>query len=261
MHLPAVFFTPDASPKELQLPKFLTTFPVQLSLFNPKPSIARMAPAIPGEKIRSVLGPRLPENALEDVVAQILENPISLKVVRHRTSKSGDFRAPYNGSPARITVNGNLNPYAFLITLVHELAHHHVHLDHDRLLKKFTLRRKSRPLPHGKEWKAKFRLLMQPYLSLEVFPPDILPVVVQYLENPRASSSVDHLLSKVLKKHDPPDLTCRLEELPYDAIFNLHGKRFFRKKEKIRTRYRCICLQTNRIYLVSPGAPVMLVTE
>ena len=234
---------------------------MQLSLFQSKPTIVKPGLSIPGDKIRAVLGPRLPENALEDVVAQILENPISLTVVRHRTSKSGDFRAPYNGSPARITVNGNLNPYAFLITLVHELAHHHVQLDHDRRAKKFSLRRKSRPLPHGKEWKAKFRLLMEPYLNLEVFPAEILPVVAQYLVNPKASSSVDHLLSKALKKHDPPDLTLRLEELPFDAVFTLHGKRFFRKKEKIRTRYRCICLQTNRIYLVSPGAPVMPVKE
>jgi SprT protein len=234
---------------------------VQLSLFNSKPVIPKPVSTQPGEKLRSVLGSRLPENALDDAVAQILGNPVNLKVVKNRTSKSGDFRAPYNGSPARITVNGNLNPYAFLITLVHELAHHHVHLDHMRPAKKFTFRRKTRPLPHGKEWKAKFRLLMQPYLSLEVFPPEILPVVVQYLENPKASSSVDHLLSKVLKKHDPPDLTLRLEELPFDAVFTLHGKRFFRKKEKVRTRYRCICLQNNRIYLVSPGAPVMLVNE
>jgi hypothetical protein len=49
----------------------------------------------------------------------------------------------------------------------------------------------------------------------------------------------------------------RLEELPFDAVFTLHGRRIFQKKEKVRTRYRCICLNTNRIYLVSAGAPVM----
>ena len=220
-----------------------------------------MPSAPPGEKIRSALGQHLPEAAVENVVAHIQENPISLKVVRHRISKSGDFRAPHKGTPGRITVNGNLNLYAFLITLVHELAHHHVFLDYNLSLKKFTLRRKSRPLPHGKEWKGKFRLLMQPFLNREIFPPDILPVLIQYLENPKASSSVDHLLSKALKRYDPPDLTLRLEELPYDAVFTLHGKRFFRKKEKVKTRYRCICMMTNRMYLVSPGAPVVPVNE
>jgi SprT protein len=234
---------------------------VQLSLFNSKPPVVKPAAPHLADKIRSVLGPRLPVAAVEDVVDQIVENPISLKVVRQRTSKSGDFRAPHRNDPARITVNGNLNPYAFLITLVHELAHHHVNLDHTLALKKFSLRRRSRPLPHGKEWKDKFRLLMEPYLNAEVFPADILPVIHRYLENPKASSSVDHHLSKVLKKYDPPDTTLRLEELPFDAVFTLHGRRTFQKKEKVRTRYRCICLNTNRIYLVSAGAPVEEITE
>ena len=231
---------------------------MQLSLFQLKPRIAKPANPPLEEKIRSVLGPRLPIAAVEDIVEQIVENPISLKVVRERTSKSGDFRAAHHNDPARITVNGNLNQYAFLITLVHELAHHHVNLDHTRVLKKFTLRRKSRPLPHGKEWKDKFRLLMEPYLNPEVFPADILPVLLQYLLNPKASSSVGHQLSTVLKKYDPPDTTIRLEELPYDAVFTLHGKKTFQKKERVRTRYRCICMETNRIYLVSPGAPVVI---
>jgi hypothetical protein len=230
---------------------------VQLSLFQQKPPITNPVHARPGEKIRLVLGPRLPEGALEDVVEQILGNPIGLKVVRNRTSKSGDFRPAHKNNPARITVNGTLNPYAFLVTLVHELAHHHVQHDYDLVLKKFSLRRKSRPMPHGREWKDKFSQLMQPYLKHEVFPADVLPVLIQYLENPRASSSADHHLSKVLKKYDPPDATMRLEELPFDAVFTLHGKRLFQKKEKVRTRYRCICQNTNRIYLVSAGAPVV----
>ncbi|MCX6269150.1 MAG: sprT domain-containing protein [Bacteroidetes bacterium] len=229
---------------------------MQLSLFQSKPTITRPDSALLAEKIRSVLGPRLPAAAVEIVVEQIVENPISLKVVRERTSKSGDFRAPHKNETARITVNGNLNPYAFLITLVHELAHHHVTLHHTRALQKFSLRRKKRPLPHGSEWKDLFRYLMEPYLNHEIFPFDILPVLKQYLENPKASSSADHHLSKVLKKYDPPDDTIRLEELPFDAIFTLHGKRTFRKKEKIRSRYRCICLNNNRMYLVSANAPV-----
>jgi hypothetical protein len=233
---------------------------VQLSLFNTRPPAPKPAGTPLSEKVRSVLGPRLPAAAVEDVVDQIVQNPISLKIVRQRTSKSGDFRAPHRGDPARITINGNLNPYAFLITLVHELAHHHVNLDYTSLLKKFTLRRKKKPLPHGDEWKEKFRVLMEPYLNNEVFPGDVLPVLLQYLENPKASSSVDHHLSKVLGNYDPPDATVRLEELPFDAVFSLHGKRVFTKKEKVRKRYRCICMQTNRVYLVSAAAPVELIS-
>lgn len=234
---------------------------MQLSLFQTNPPVVKPVPAPFSEKVKSVLGPRLPAAAVDEVVEQILENPVSLKIVNERTSKSGDFRPSHGSQPSRITVNGNLNPYAFLITLVHELAHHHVALDYNLARKKFTFRRKSRPLPHGKEWKEKFQLLMEPYLNNSVFPIDLLPVLKQYLENPKASSSIDHHLSKALKKHDPPDETLRLEELPIGAVFTLHGRRFFRKKEKVRTRYRCICLTTNRIYLVSAGAPVERVDE
>lgn len=230
---------------------------MQLSLFHSKPGVTKPADAHLAEKIRSVLGPRLPMAAIEDVVEQIVENPVSLKVVRQRTSKSGDFRAAHKNEPSRITVNGSLNQYAFLITLVHELAHHHVNIDFTRSMQKFTLRRKTRPLPHGKEWKAKFQLLMKPYMHPDVFPTDIMPVLIKYLENPKASSSADHHLSKVLKQYDPADATLRLELLPFDAVFTLHGRKTFQKKEKIRTRYRCICLNTNRVYLVSAGAPVV----
>lgn len=231
--------------------------PVQLTPFQLKTPRTSLAPAPPEEKIRTAIGHRIPVTAVDSVVRQICDNPVSLKVVQHRISKSGDFRAARGKDPARITVNGNLNHYAFLITLIHELAHHHVNTDHSRGLNKFSFRRKATPLPHGREWKEKFRLLMEPYLNNEVFPDDILPGLFHYLENPKASSSADHRLSRVLKKYDPPGLTVRLEELPHDAVFTLHGRKTFRKKERIRTRYRCICLNTNRIYLVSAGAPVL----
>jgi hypothetical protein len=234
---------------------------VQLSLFQPKHRGVKPGDTEKASQIRAVLGPRLPEASIENVVAQILENPVSITVVKTRTSKSGDFRPPFQGQPPRITVNGNLNRFAFLITLIHELSHHHVHLEYNRFLLKLTFRRKSRPLPHGDEWKETFRRLMEPYLNTEVFPANVLPVLKQYLENPKASSSVDHQLSIALKKHDQPDMTIRLEELPFDAVFTIHGKRIFRKKEKVRTRYRCICMKTSRIYLVSPGAPVVKIDE
>ena len=207
--------------------------------------------------MRSKLAEKLPQAAVEYLLSLLQEYPIQVKIVKNRTSKAGDFRATFKDKPARITVNGSLNPFAFLITLVHEMAHQHVWMNHEKASRKFTFRRKSKPLPHGREWKEQFRRLMLPIQKPDVFPEDILPVLNRYLDNPKASSSVDHLLSKVLKKHDPPDHAMRLEELPFDAVFSIHGKRSFRKKEKIRTRYRCICLKTNRIYLVSAGAPVV----
>ena len=43
-------------------------------------------------------------------------------VAKPRRTRLGDFRVLPN-SQTQITVNANLNPYAFLITYVHEVAH------------------------------------------------------------------------------------------------------------------------------------------
>jgi SprT protein len=234
---------------------------MQLSLFHnsepkPAPPPVMSAQLTPDEKLRSVIGPRIPAGALEIFLRQFGEHPVRLAVVGQRTSKSGDYRPAQRGKPPRITVNGNLNQYGFLITLIHETAHHHVDLDHERRSGKITLRRKTKPLPHGDEWKTKFRELMLPYLDPAILPDDLLRVTAAYLENPRASSSADRELTEILRRYDPRGNTVSLESLPFDAVFSLHGKRFFRKKEKVRTRFRCICMQTNRIYLVSANAPV-----
>lgn len=203
----------------------------------------------------------MPEAAVPVFLELMADDQLQLKITPHRISKSGDFRAPYGGQPARITVNGTLNPFAFLITLIHEFAHYHAWLNHRHAKQSFTLRRTHRPLPHGKEWKIQFNLLMQPLLNEEVFPADVLQILQKYLENPKASTGADHILARTLRRYDPPDHTLRLEELPPDALFTINGKRNFRKKEQLRKRYRCICLNTNKVYLVSANAPVELLGE
>jgi hypothetical protein len=226
---------------------------MQLKLFFSK-SPPRPSPL--ESKLKAVLTNRIPDAALDHVVAIFLEFPLGLHITRERTSKLGDYRPARPNQPCRITVNGTLNPYSFVITLIHEIAHHHVHIDFVHSTKVFSFRRRRKPLPHGAEWKEKFRQLMAPLLNNEVFPSSLLPVLTDYFHNPRASSAADHELSRALKQFDPPDSTVRLEDLPFDALFTLHGRRFFRKKEKLRSRYRCICLKSNKTYLVSAAAPV-----
>jgi hypothetical protein len=226
---------------------------MQLKLFFSK---APSPPSPLEAKLKSVLQGRIPAAAINHVVDVFLEFPLGLHITRDRTSKLGDYRPARLNQSSRITVNGTLNLYAFLITLVHEIAHHHVHIEYSRSLKAFSFRRKRKPLPHGTEWKEKFRQLIAPMLNTAVFPPELLPVMTDYFQNPKASSAADHELTRALKQYDPPDSTVRLEDLPYDALFTLHGRRFFRKKEKLRSRYRCICLKSNRTYLVSAAAPV-----
>ena len=65
----------------------------------------------------------LPEGTFELVSAYLHAHRIHLTVTRERSSILGDYRNAVDGKNHRISVNGNLNPYAFLYTLIHEIAH------------------------------------------------------------------------------------------------------------------------------------------
>ena len=80
------------------------------------------------------------------------------KISRNRNSKFGDYRAPHAGKGHRISVNYDLNAYAFLVTTVHEFAHLHTWNEH-----------KHKAKPHGAEWKANFKKMMQPFFDQQVF--------------------------------------------------------------------------------------------
>ena len=94
--------------------------------------------------------------------AQLWElHQFELRIVRPRRTRLGDFTKKPHERP-RITLNANLNPYSFLITYLHEVAHHVV----------YSVRYKKKVAPHGPEWKRAFRELLLPVLSEECFPND-----------------------------------------------------------------------------------------
>src|ERR1039458_645563 len=66
----------------------------------------------------------LPQGAWEQVAPFFKTHAIHLTLTHERKSVLGDYRHPVADSPYhRISINANLNPYSFLITLLHELAH------------------------------------------------------------------------------------------------------------------------------------------
>src|SRR5690606_11878715 len=141
----------------------------------------------------------------------------------------------------RISVNGNLNPYAFLITLIHELAH----------LVTFE-QYGNRVQAHGKEWKSIYRKLLEQFLGKSIFPPDVEAALHRSLHNLPASSCADEPLVRVLRQHDHPDEKGVLvEELPEGALFEIEGGRVFRKGKKLRKRFQCKELATGKLYLFS----------
>jgi SprT protein len=199
------------------------------------------------ERNRSILLKYIPENTVDVIAEWIYRYDFKLKIKKSRASKYGDYMPPIKGKNHQITINHDMNKYAFLITLVHEVAHLTNWQKHRNSVK-----------PHGDEWKQEFRVLMQPFIREEIFPPDVLNALARYMRDPAASSCSDPHLMRVLKNYDVRVDTLLLEQLEAGTVF-MFTKRYFVKGEKIRTRFKCIELKTKREYLFSPLAEVYLV--
>jgi hypothetical protein len=198
-----------------------------------------------------VLAQYLPPDAAPLISRWIDYFVCEFKVSRNRGTKFGDYRHPYGGKGHRISVNYDLNPYAFLVTTVHEFAHLHTWNEH-----------KNKTKPHGAEWKANFKRMMQPFFEKDIFPPDVKQAIVSYLNNPAASSCSDLNLYRSLRQYDAPKAAITtVEKLPPHAVFKLKDGRVFRLEERIRKRYRCVEVSSKRLYLFSAVAEVELVGD
>ncbi|GAA4412727.1 SprT-like domain-containing protein [Nibrella viscosa] len=160
--------------------------------------------------------------------------PFLFRVTRPRRTKFGDFRVFPDGQ-VQITVNADLNPYAFLITLVHEIAHLVVHRTYRR-----------RPQPHGKAWQTTFQRLMQPLLTEQIFPAPILPPLQTYMLRPAATTGGSPALVQALRQYDrrpqPDGTQVSLKDLPEGQSF------IFRKKIYVRgalRRTRVVCKEVS----------------
>ncbi|MEO7523797.1 MAG: SprT-like domain-containing protein, partial [Ferruginibacter sp.] len=133
----------------------------------------------------------IPELGFDDVIYYIQHHKVQLTITRQRQTVLGDYRHAHNGNGHRISINGNLNKYSFLITLLHELAH------------LFTYERFGhRVQAHGKEWKDEFSKILVKFLSRDIFPPDIQNALLNTLRNPAASSCGDENLLRILRNYD-----------------------------------------------------------
>ena len=191
------------------------------------------------EKIYSILKEHVPDTSLPYCYRLWSETPFQLKITRTRQTKVGDFTSKKSIAHPRITINHELNPFLFLITYIHEVAHLRVHLHYG-----------SRVDPHGDEWKRSFEMLMQPMLSYDVFPEDVLIELQRHMINPKASSFADTELTKILRRYDKnAHHYATLSDIPEGSIFRFQG-RFFKKGKIRRTRVLCHEVKTKRHYLV-----------
>jgi hypothetical protein len=192
----------------------------------------------------------LPPGSFEGVLHYLQHYKVHLTITRQRQSILGDYRHAHADQTHRISVNGNLNKYAFLITLLHELAH------------LFTYEQFGhRVMAHGKEWKNEFSKILAQFLLKKVFPPDIEKALMQTLQSPAASSCGDEKLLRVLHHYDAKKEGVQLvEQLPEGCLFKIKGNRIFKKGERVRKRFKCVEVKTGKMYLFSPVYEVEIIS-
>ena len=192
----------------------------------------------------------LPPGTGEAVTAYLQQYKVHLTIARQRDSILGDYRHRTHHDNHRISVNGNLNSFSFLITLLHELAH----------LLAFE-QYGNRVQAHGREWKQIYAQLLEQFLRHKIFPPDIEKELFRSLKNPAASSCAETGLLRVLRKYDKTSNGHNLvEEVADGRLFRLKDGRVFRKEEKLRKRFKCTEVKTGKIYLFSPVYEVEVVS-
>ena len=96
----------------------------------------------------------LPGGSFEDVVSYLHEFKVHLTVTRERKSVLGDYRNSHSNKNHRISVNGNLNKYSFLITLLHELGHLLAYEKYGNQIP-----------PHGAQWKNEFGKILARFIT------------------------------------------------------------------------------------------------
>ncbi|MBO0949927.1 sprT domain-containing protein [Fibrella sp. HMF5405] len=180
--------------------------------------------------------------------------PFGFRIVKPRRTRLGDFRALPNGT-AHITVNADLNPYAFLITYVHEVAHCAVYHTYKRAGK-----------PHGPIWQSQFQRLMAPLLTESIFPADVLAPLRYYMSRPAATTAAQPALMQALRRYNvqspaaPVQGQLVLRQLAEGQLFLLQKKTYMKGKLR-RTRIVCKDIQSGRSYAVLADVLVMPVNE
>jgi SprT protein len=194
--------------------------------------------------VRDDWASRLPAGLLPHVAPLIAAHRVTVRLSRPRRSKLGDHRPPGRGVPHhRITVNENLNPYAFLTTLLHEIAH-------VTTWEKLRYRVRRYP-PHGKEWKREFARILEPAVAGGMLPDDITAALAAYMQNPAAASCSDRGLMLALARYDRElDDRPRVEDLEAGAVFRVGNGLVFRLHQRLRSRYQCYEIASGREYRV-----------
>jgi len=185
----------------------------------------------------------LPVGSFEPVVSYLHQYKVHLTVTKQRKSVLGDYRHAGWGGNHRISINGNLNKYEFLITLLHELAH---------LLTYEQFRNKVDA--HGKEWKYCYSQLLIVFVQLKIFPADVEKALQKSIANPAATANGETALLLVLRAYDAIKKGghSTVAELSDGDLFQTDKGKIFRRGNIRRKRIECVEVKTGLLYIFSP---------
>ncbi|MGD0712422.1 MAG: hypothetical protein ABR968_14700 [Bacteroidales bacterium] len=183
-----------------------------------------------------------PEGAFQLFIKMLEPHDVRIRIKRKRSTKYGDFNPSGKTSQFPvITVNNDLNPYFFLITLLHEFAHYLVWKDGHHYAK-----------PHGRTWKNHFSGLMQTMIQGNIFPERLLPFIIKHIQNPKATSCTDTKLFRELSNFDTNPTGVFIDDLPDGELFRTKDGQVFSREKKRRKMILCTRLPRKKQYLFSP---------
>jgi SprT protein len=178
---------------------------------------------------------RLLEGSEELVNGWLAASPVPVVMAKNRRSKHGD-----------ITVNHDLHPVEFLITLAHEIAHFRNWKKHGRRVR-----------PHGPEWRNEFREMLAELLKSGLLDREISAAITRhYFQRRLIGSGSSEQLNRLLGKTVEDSGVLHVADIPEGTKFTLRSGKTFIKGRKLRKRYQCRDVVSSRTYSVHPMAEV-----
>src|SRR5687768_3495723 len=114
----------------------------------------------------------IPAPASSLVLEYLHQYKVHLTITRERKTILGDYRHATHYKTHRISINGNLNKFSFLITLIHELAHLVTFMQYGNKVQS-----------HGREWKKIYAVLLRSFIELNFFPSDIHQALLESMHD------------------------------------------------------------------------------
>ena len=148
-----------------------------------------------------------------------------------------------------IYIDIDLDRFSFFEVFVHELAHHQV-------FKKYCMEpnnRKTEPRPHGREFKKMFKSLFEPYLTEEIFPPDLIEGYKVWMK--QGGVGWDSYPKRIINKYC---VSRKLQNLPDDTHFRSRGHGYIKGRyDEASGKY--LCLGNYGWFLFDPNKTVKVI--